>query len=219
MNVPSSNVRIALEQVQFLSGGTEGLATALAAAVNWIIDNVANPPIGSVVFSMLDEVAFAAAKNTPVWDNLFPTATTWIVADGRSVTGSAFDTMGLGTNVPDARATFLRGKNNGRVDGKENPDGELALGAFSTNKILQHSHSNTYSNFAQAGRLDVAKTDGTFDQETGPNRYTKTGSVARFNPTVEISTAGVDSISTPDMVVSNEERPYCAVLNCFVRVN
>ena len=38
-------------------------------------------------------------------------------------------------NLPDMRGQFLRGKNNGRLDGEENPDGDLDVGTQTSDAI------------------------------------------------------------------------------------
>lgn len=79
----------------------------------------------------------------------------WVLADGRSAVGTKYQALTGNTTVPDMRGQFLRGKNNGRNDGNENPDGEVALGSFqddataanglggSTNTAGNHRHSYT----------------------------------------------------------------------------
>ena len=73
----------------------------------------------------------------------------WVLADGRSVTGSAYATITGTTAIPDMRGLFLRGKNNGRTDGNKNPDGDLGLGAIQGDQIVSHVHS-THLNCAAA---------------------------------------------------------------------
>ena len=85
--------------------------------------------IGDVKTSMLSEAQFQALRDS-----------SWILMDGRSVVGSGYETITGNTNIPDARGLVLRGKNNGRSDGKENPDGDVALGTFQDHEIVSHSH-------------------------------------------------------------------------------
>lgn len=68
----------------------------------------------------------------------------WILADGRSVAGSAWATLTGNTNAPDARDMFLRGKNNGRADAFANPDGDQALGTQNQDKFESHTHTYTF---------------------------------------------------------------------------
>lgn len=89
-----------------------------------------NRAIGSVEQSMLSETQFQLLNGTG-----------WILADGRNVAGSVYATVLGVTNVPDLRGVTLRGKNNGRVDGNQNPDGDVALGTFQGHAFTSHSHT------------------------------------------------------------------------------
>lgn len=90
-------------------------------------------PVGSVVASMLTESQFQTERGTH-----------WVLADGRSVAGSKFATLFGSSTLPDLRGVFLRGKNNSRSDGKQNPDGEVALGVYSADKFTSHTHDAAY---------------------------------------------------------------------------
>lgn len=84
-------------------------------------------PVGSVIHSMLTEAQFQAQAGSG-----------WVLANGRSAAGSVYNTITGAANIPDARDTFLRAKGNGRG---LNPDGDLALGVYTTDKFASHSHS------------------------------------------------------------------------------
>lgn len=94
-----------------------------------IIKPATTAQVGDVVQSMLTEVQFQAQRDS-----------TWVLMDGRSVTGSEYEAITGNSNLPDACGLFLRGKNNGRIDGNENPDGDLALGTFTNDKFRSHDH-------------------------------------------------------------------------------
>lgn len=85
-------------------------------------------PIGVIASAMLTEAQFQALNGA-----------SWILADGRSVDGSSYAVMTGQTSVPDLRGMVLRGKNNGRSDGRENPSvvlkGDLTLGSFLINDL------------------------------------------------------------------------------------
>lgn len=66
--------------------------------------------IGAIQSAFLTETQFQGQFGTG-----------WILADGRSVTGSRYASLTGSASVPDLRGVVLRGKNNGRNDGKENP--------------------------------------------------------------------------------------------------
>jgi exosome complex RNA-binding protein Rrp4 len=59
----------------------------------------------------------------------------WVLADGRSVTGTLYASVtGLST-IPDMRGTFLRSKGS-----TYNPDGDLVLGTLTNSKFKAHTH-------------------------------------------------------------------------------
>ena len=91
--------------------------------------------IGDVKQSFLTEAEFQAEHDD-----------TWVLCDGRDVIGSDYAVLKEGDavtshNIPDARGQFLRGKNNGRADGNENPDGEIDLGVYQADQFESHSHT------------------------------------------------------------------------------
>lgn len=55
-------------------------------------------PVGMIVQSMLTEAQFQAINGT-----------SWVLADGRSVTGSVYASVTGSSTIPDARGIFLRG--------------------------------------------------------------------------------------------------------------
>jgi hypothetical protein len=85
--------------------------------------------IGEVKHSMLTE-----AQMQTLYGN------GWIIADGRSVAGSLYETITGFSTVPDMRGLFLRGKNNGRSDGNEDSAGERALGDLQQDSFEAHGH-------------------------------------------------------------------------------
>jgi hypothetical protein len=59
----------------------------------------------------------------------------WVLADGRSVTGTLYASVtGLST-IPDMRGAFLRSKGS-----TYNPNGDLGLGTFTDSKFKAHTH-------------------------------------------------------------------------------
>jgi hypothetical protein len=86
--------------------------------------------IGQVTSSMLTEAQFQAINGTG-----------WVLMDGRSVAGSSYAIVTGNATIPDARGMVLRGKNNGRSDGNQNPAGDNALGLFEDDRMQGHRHS------------------------------------------------------------------------------
>ncbi len=145
-------------------------------------------PVGSIVPSLLMEPQFQAVAGNG-----------WILADGRSVAGSAFAVTTGNANVPDLRGMFLRGRNHGgspagaRADGNENPDGLLTLGNMQGDMIASHAHG--YIHAWAGGAMTDPSTPG---QQTGGRR-------------------DINHQSNP--AGGNETRPRNVTVNYFVRIN
>jgi hypothetical protein len=90
---------------------------------------VPKPPVASVHASLLTEAQFQATVSQNC-----------VLADGRSVAGSRYAALTGNSNLPDFRGMHLRGKNNGRSDGSEDTQGELALGTFEGSFVKSHNH-------------------------------------------------------------------------------
>jgi len=115
--------------------------------------------VGDVVSSMLDEAAFQAQRSG---------SASWALMDGRSVVGSSYEAVTGNSTIPDARGQFLRGKNNGRSDGQENPDGDSTLGTQQTDELISHTHSG-----GQTAGSGVGGNGGSW--VTGPANVGNTG--------------------------------------------
>lgn len=87
-------------------------------------------PVGMIVSSMLTEAQYQALNGT-----------SWILADGRSVAGSSYASVTGNSTVPDLRGQVLRGKNNSRSDGQQDPAGELTLGTQQADQMQGHRHN------------------------------------------------------------------------------
>ena len=147
--------------------------------------------IGDVVQSLLTETQFQSERGL-----------TWVLMDGRSVTGSDYATLTGSSSIPDARGVFLRGKNNGRSDGKQNPDGDSSLGVYQEDAFQGHGHlyrsknqgANAYNNAgANAG---IHNLDNSFPVERPIN----------------LSGSGTVRYGT-------ETRPKNITINYFIKIN
>lgn len=115
-----------------LAIGTAGqIMTVSGGLPSWTSSSAALLSIGTILTSMLTEVQFQSLNGVD-----------WILMDGRNVIGSAYSFFTGFPTVPDARGTVLRGKNNGRVDGNQNPAGDLVLGTFENDQFQGHWHQN-----------------------------------------------------------------------------
>jgi hypothetical protein len=147
-------------------------------------------PIGMVVSSMLTEAQFQNLNGTG-----------WVLMDGRSVAGSAYASVTGNASIPDARGMVLRGKNNSRADGNQNPAGDRALGEFEGDQMQGHHHSYFGAN----------------NTGTGSNSFTIQNNI--FGPfTGAVSSPTNDGTNGPPRT-GNETRMKNITLNHFIRIN
>jgi len=110
------------------------LAAALMAVVPFFTVSraaAADLPVGTIVASMLEEPQFQKASGKD-----------WVLADGRTVTGTKYAGVTGKTAIPDLRGMFLRGENGARADGNQNPQAKL-LGDYQEDAFKRHSHTVT----------------------------------------------------------------------------
>lgn len=86
--------------------------------------------VGDVIASLLPADKFAAQHSNE----------TWVLADGRDVSGSKYASLTGNPKVPDLRGLFLRGINAGRKDQYADPDGERAPGSVQLDALQDHNH-------------------------------------------------------------------------------
>ena len=156
--------------------------------------------VGDVIHSMLTEEQFIAENGAG-----------WVLADGRDVTGSKYDTLilgGLGGNIPDMRGQFLRGKNNTRSDGQENPDGDVAVGTQTGDGI--RNITGTFNNRSDDSGLFEAAS-GAFAVEiqtirTDASNVSGVGyKQVRLDASTQVPTAG-------------DNRPKNVTVNIFIKI-
>lgn len=101
---------------------------------------IANLPIGSIVPSMLPPSLFAKVVGDPPVFN--PEKSKWVLADKeRDITISRYGKLLNNTRyTPDLRGMFLRGLNEGRNDGEEDPEQERTAGDYQQDALQQHGH-------------------------------------------------------------------------------
>lgn len=121
-------------------------------------------PVGSLIHSLLTETQFQDEAGTG-----------WILADGRSVSGSAYHSVTGSTSIPDFRGTVIRGKDNGRgLD----PDGNPAIGTYQADTLGSHTHNiNQFNGIAGSTTYAIgvsAAGSGAIQTTSygGPNGYT-----------------------------------------------
>lgn len=178
--VPSNFIPVEQESIQFNNPVSEASLSAIAGLANGLLSIAL--PIGSVVSSTLTEVQFQSQLGNP-------SPATWVLADGRDITGSDLNLLTGQTEAFDLRGIFVRGKNNGRSDGDQNPDGDLAIGTYTADKLASHLHQIRQG---QTGFLG----GGSFLPTTNPAGF-----------------------QNSELTGENETAPKNVTLNYFIRIN
>lgn len=200
-DVPSSFDKVQQEALQYNNPTSEASLASLAGPINGLLSVVL--PIGSIVNTMLTEAQFQAQLGNPIPD-------TWILADGRAVPGSSYAGI-VGPNVPDLRGIMQRGKNNGRADGNQNPDGDLALGTFSASRNQLHTHGvtdPTHAHFYSQGGFGG-------DNRTTGSAYGANGAGSYGNVNVSNSATGISIVGQG----GNDAAPKNVTVNTMIRIN
>lgn len=162
--------------------------------------------IGDVKYSTLTEAQFQAEADG-----------SWILCDGRNVSGSEYHSLTGNVSIPDARGQFLRGENNGRNDGQENPDATPLAGAqdqatkpngvgiSSVVGVGNHKHGDAVGYCGANGSFGSGTTGSPLGCATHYRDLTST----QGNHSHSLSMAGG----------GNETRPTSVTVNCFVKIN
>lgn len=209
--IPYSHGPIAISSTTLFVGAADTSAGFFKGVLDdlrlqsYVVDaDGGSTPVGTVLASLLSEAQFQARNGSG-----------WVLADGRDVTGSAYaDLTGAGS-VPDLRGLFLRGRNNGRSDGRQNPAGDLALGAFQADQVTDHKHAHTDGGHSHGIRVGGYDFFGGPGIDYGPSLNNV--SVATSASHANISVQGANTPLSGS--VGNETRPRNATVNYFVRIN
>jgi len=141
-------------------------------------------PVGTIIHSMLTTTQFASEYGT-----------NWVLADGRSVTGTLYASITGNSTIPDMRGAFLRAKGS-----TYNPDGDLAVGTYTADKFNSHDHPG------------VELTGYVSGSPTGyPINYD--GYKSHINSTTVGGNVGVAPQG------GNETAPRSITVNIFIRIN
>jgi hypothetical protein len=153
-------------------------------------------PVGAVIAAMLTETQFQQQCGPE-----------WVLADGRSATGTRYNSITGSSTIPDLRGVFLRGKNNSRSDGNQDPAGEQTLGTYESDQNKAHTHFTVYD-----GIENTSFGTGT------PIAKQRTGSTAdaNYNLGGQTNTANI-GLTTSDG--GNDSRPRSVVINWFIKIN
>ena len=132
--------------------------------------------------------------------------TDWVLADGRDVTGSSYETITGNSSVPDCRGLFLRtvgGNANATIGGTQSDTTAQNGLSASTNSAGSHTHSYN-------SRLSPSA----FGAFGNPGGITNTGSATTF----ATNSAGSHS-HTVSLSGDTETRPVNITVNTFVKIN
>lgn len=200
-NTAASFLPIQQESITFNQPTSESSMTAIAGLANAL--RFIMLPVGSIVDSMLTEAQ---------WHSEDQDSTRWILADGRNVTGSAYQILTGNATVPDLRGIFRRGK------GTANPDGDLPLGTLTAAKFLSHTHNAVVhdpSHFHTVNGKPSGSTTTTPPPFLLDNPYNAAGTTSSY-PTTGVPTGiavGIDNTG------SNDTAPTNITVNSFIRIN
>lgn len=184
------------ESITFNEPVSESAITSIAALANAL--RVIMLPIGSVVDSLLTEAQ---------WHMEVGDATRWVIADGRSVSGSAYQILTGNANVPDITGSFRR------AQGASNPDGVLPLGTFTAAKFLSHTHTLTDpGHFHQVPGKASGGTSG------APN-FAVDNPVNGTAPTDQINVSVAHTGISIATIGGNDTAPANVTVNTFIRIN
>lgn len=158
-------------------------------------------PIGMIIQARLSEVEFQAANGA-----------SWVLMDGRDVTGSVYATITGQTTLEDARGLVIRGKNNGRTDGNENPGGDLNLGVFQDDAMQQIT-----GHWGEAAGQGVWTSGGI--TAVGAAGITNHGSNNPGGGGAAAKRLTFDSANSPGAKTATENRMRNITLNTFIKIN
>ncbi len=182
------------------------LYTQASSAISGLVTSAIKrefAPVGTVVSSILPPVEFAKIIGEIEADEI--TKRTWVLADGRTCTGTAFAKQTSKQNVPDLRGMFLRGVSDGRAAGDVQPYAtalpKTAPFTGSTSTDGAHTHSGG-AGFNPSERYNVGATNY---PASGP---TQTGAAGAHAHSVTINGGG-----------DQETRPENTAVYYYIKVN
>jgi len=139
-------------------------------------------PIGTIIDSMLTE----AQIQTYYGD-------AWVLCDGRSVSGSLYESITGNASIPDGRGRYKRFKDNAAGT---DPNGDSSLGSARSSHNKAHQHDASLQNNGISG--------------TSPVPIATQGGV------------GTTVTASPTYIQSNgngDSQPLSIVVNCFIKIN
>lgn len=128
----------------------------------------------------------------------------WVLADGGSCTGSAYEAITSNSTVPDLRGRYKRAKDNGSGN---DPNGDSALGTVRSDQNLSHSHGVTDPGHVH--NLNTAGGGGGSSVALVASSGGTTSGLVYSNTTgVSVNSAGGADV-----------QPRSVVVNTFIKIN
>ena len=114
--------------------------------------------LGEVRYSLLDPEKFINLNGK-----------SWVLMDGRNISGTDLAELTSATNIPDGRGVFIRGANAKRDPQSGDPDGDRPVGSFQRDEVVQHSHVYSDAHFAEinGGNQGLQGNKGDSDYDNG----------------------------------------------------
>lgn len=150
-------------------------------------------PVGTIIDSMLTEAQIQTHYGTG-----------WVLCDGRSVSGSKYESITGNGSIPDARGRFKRGKDN---SAGTDPNGDSSLGTTRSSQNLSHQHT-VLEGLGGAGgpfyvvRLEQINTGG--------------GTTGGTTPTYTLDSGGFEFIGLDG---ASDSQPMSLITNSFIKIN
>lgn len=134
------------------------------------VQRIQNLPIGTIIPSMLPPALFSDQVKDVVPFNALKT--NWVLADGETdITLSRYGKLfGNKRYPPNLRGMFLRGMNEGRNDGKEDPEKNRNAGDDQLDMVVSHIHE--YAVQTRGGNIAPSKNTYNVGLMSDGNGYT-----------------------------------------------
>jgi hypothetical protein len=203
----------------FLTAETEGriqkaiVERAKELSVRDFTKDIASLPVGSVVAStMTPELLSSLVGDPPQFD---ATKSSWVLADGRDVSGSRFAKVSLTSRVPDLRGLFLRGLNLGRGDSFADPDGtNRQAGDYQLDEIRAHEHpAESRTTIFPNPHSHTTRVPGGNDSSGAPGHQ---GLVPEASSAVSLSAVTTTVVGATG---GKETRPRNAAVYYYIKIN
>lgn len=199
--ITASAVTIQQESVNPSKPTSEFLNFSMGGSINFLLNRVF--PVGSLVSSMLSESDFQNQIGNP-------NPHTWILADGRNVSGSTYSEVTGQTFAPDLRGIFIRGQDAGRG---LNPDGNLPLGSYEADQFASHNHAFSDPGHSHGLNQAVNFLSNIYQSGSTLSAFDQSGFTSGLN--IDVSGTGI----TFNAQGGNETRIRNVTINWMVRIN